>query len=148
MNEYLPLPSLENLKQQAKRLRVELNGGPHGNDISHSQALELLAHQFGYRDWNTLHAACGNQLPGPPVTLGARVSGHYLERPFVGEVVAIQALSHSDRFRVTINFDKPVDVIKFEGWSSHRKRVSSQIDRKGQSPQKTSNGAPLMVLDL
>jgi len=172
MNEYLPLPSLEILKQQAKRLRQQLNGSGSGSGsgtsgsgsgtsgsgngngngsdqaISHSQALELLAHQFGYRDWNTLHAAAGNQPAGPPVILGARVSGHYLERPFVGEVVAVQSMSHRDQFRTTVNFDKPVDVVKFEGWSAHRKRVSSQIDRQGRSPQKTSNGVPLMVLDL
>ena len=146
MNEYLPLPTLENLKQQAKRLRAQISGD--AKPISHSQSLELLAHQYGYKNWNILHAACGNQPLGPPVTLGARVSGRYLGQPFVGEVIAVAALGQQDQFRITVNFEEPVDVIKFEGWSAMRRRVSSQISRQGCSPQHTSNGAPIMELDL
>jgi len=63
-------------------------------------------------------------------------------------VVSISALTQTDQFRVTINFEQPVDVIKFEGWSALRKRVSSQIAGNGRSPQRTSDGAPIMVLDL
>ena len=146
MNEYLPLPSLEYLKQQAKRLRSQLSVD--AKPVSHSQALELLAHQYGYKNWNVLHAACGNQPPGPPVTLGAQVSGRYLGQSFTGEVIAVATLLQSDQFRITVNFEKPVDVIKFEGWSALRRRVSSQINRQGQSPQRTSDGAPIMELDL
>ncbi|MEP1209446.1 MAG: glyoxalase superfamily protein [Rhizobiaceae bacterium] len=146
MNEYLPLPSLENLKQQAKRLRSQLSVD--AKPVSHSQALELLAHQYGYKNWNVLHAACGNQPPGPPVTLGTQVSGRYLGQAFTGEVIAVAALSQPDQFRITVNFEKPVDVIKFDGWSAMRRRVSSQISRQGQSPQRTSDGAPIMELDL
>jgi hypothetical protein len=47
------------LKQQAKRLRTSL--ADRGVEVTHSEALELLAHQHGARDWNTLVAA------GPPV---------------------------------------------------------------------------------
>ena len=146
MNEYLPLPSLENLKQQAKRLRAQM--GVDSQAISHSQALELLAHQYGYRDWNTLHAASGNQPPGPPVTIGSRVSGRYLGQSFVGNIVSVAELGHGERYRVTINFDEPVDVVRFEGWSSFRRRVTSQISRIGRSPQRTSNGLPVMEIDL
>ena len=146
MNEYLPLPPLENLKQQAKRLRAQM--GVDAKPITHSQALELLAHQYGYKNWNVLHAACGNQPPGPPVALGNRVSGRYLGQLFEGEVIAIASLGQKDMFRVTINFDQPVDVIKFDGWSSMRRRVSSQISRGGTSPQRTSDGAPIMQLEL
>ncbi|MEP0942985.1 MAG: glyoxalase superfamily protein [Rhizobiaceae bacterium] len=146
MNEYLPLPSLENLKQQAKRLRAQM--GVDSQAIAHSQALELLAHQYGYRDWNTLHAASGNQPPGPPVTIGSRVSGRYLGQSFVGNIVSVSELGHGERYRVTINFDEPVDVVRFEGWSSFRRRVTSQISRIGRSPQRTSNGLPVMEIDL
>ena len=44
MNEYLPLPTLENLKQQAKRLRAQM--GVDSQAITHSQALELLGQSF------------------------------------------------------------------------------------------------------
>ncbi|NKB50664.1 MAG: hypothetical protein GKR97_00300 [Rhizobiaceae bacterium] len=146
MNEYLPLPSLPQLKQQAKRLRAQLSVD--AQPISHSQSLEMLAHQFGYKNWNVLHAACGNQPPGPPVTLGARVSGQYLGQKFVGEVVAVAALLQEDQYRITVNFEEPVDVVKFVGWSNMRHRVSSQISGQGRSPQKTSDGQPVMQLDL
>ena len=146
MSEYLPLPSLSHLKQQAKRLRQQVSGD--STPVSHSQSLELLAHQYGYKDWNTLHAACGNQTPQPPVQLGSRVSGLYLGQPFEGELIAVQAMSHHNGYRITVNFDEPVDVVKFEGWSSHRRRVSSQIDASGRSREKTSDGQPLMQLTL
>lgn len=45
----------DSYKQHAARLRQGL--GVLGVDISHSQALELVAQQQGYRDWNTLSAA-------------------------------------------------------------------------------------------
>ena len=41
-------------KLMAKSLRDEL--ARHKIDLSHSQALELVAAQFGYNDWNTLAA--------------------------------------------------------------------------------------------
>ena len=39
-----------------------------GNAVSHGQALELVARQHGYRDWNTAYAASGNRPAGPPCT--------------------------------------------------------------------------------
>ena len=44
-------------KLMAKELRATLAG--RGTDISHGEALELVARQFGARDWNTLAAAIG-----------------------------------------------------------------------------------------
>ena len=41
-------------KQQAKRLRTSL--AERGVEVTHSEALELVAHQHGARDWNTLAA--------------------------------------------------------------------------------------------
>lgn len=46
--------SIEQAKQMAKRLRADLAGS--GQDISHSAALELVAHQMGHKDWNTASA--------------------------------------------------------------------------------------------
>ena len=48
------IPSRDVLKAQAKRLRADL--ADRGQPISHAQALETIAHQWGARDWNTLAA--------------------------------------------------------------------------------------------
>ncbi|MFM2280009.1 MAG: hypothetical protein RLZZ444_2240 [Pseudomonadota bacterium] len=139
------LPSLEALKEQAKRLRETL--ARQGSEINHSKALELLAGQFGFRDWNTLHAAVGNRPPKPTLALGAKVSGHYLGQAFTGEIIAIQALtSVHGKYRVTFDFDEPVDVVTFESFSAYRKRVTVTLDEDGRTVEKTSNGRPHMVL--
>lgn len=44
-------------KQQAKRLRTSL--AERGVEVTHSEALELVAQQHGARDWNTLAAQPG-----------------------------------------------------------------------------------------
>ena len=48
-------------KQQAKRLRTSL--AERGVEVTHSEALELVAHQHGARDWNTLAAAHAEVAP-------------------------------------------------------------------------------------
>lgn len=65
MNVSKPLPALEGLKEQAKRLRAALE--EQGQTITHSKALELIAAQHGFRDWNTLHASVGNRPPSIPI---------------------------------------------------------------------------------
>lgn len=50
-------------KSMARALRADL--ARLGLDISHSQALELVAHQLGHRDWNTLAAAPSPERPVP-----------------------------------------------------------------------------------
>ncbi len=146
MTASIQLPGLDALKTQAKRLRGELAAA--GTTIGHSRALELLAKQHGYKDWNTLHAAVGNRPQPAPVALGQKVSGHYLHQPFTGEVTGVQAMSEPGRFRVTLMFDQPVDVVTFEGLSNFRQRVSGVIDRAGVTAEKTSDGTPHLVLDL
>jgi catechol 2,3-dioxygenase-like lactoylglutathione lyase family enzyme len=49
------LPPVDDLKQQARRLRTAL--ATRGVDVPHGHALELVAAQLGHRDWNTLSAA-------------------------------------------------------------------------------------------
>ncbi len=146
MNEYLPLPSLDQLKLQAKRLRSQMVGDT--TPLTHSQSLELLAHQYGYKNWNILHAAVGNQPPPAPVSLGARVSGYYLGLRFEGEIIAVRAMEHTSRFDITINFDQPMDVVKFDGMTNFRRRVSSAIGLDGKSVEKTSDNIPVMQLDI
>lgn len=139
------LPSIETLKQQARRLRDELAAS--GAPVSHGRALEMLAHQFGYRDWNTLHAAVGNRPPGCPVMVGEAVRGRYLGQPFKGTVIGVQMLGDCGRHRVTFDFDEPVDVVTFDSFSSFRKRVTCVIGEDGSTVEHTSNGQPHMRLE-
>jgi catechol 2,3-dioxygenase-like lactoylglutathione lyase family enzyme len=47
--------SIEQAKQMAKALRISLQ--VRGHDVAHSAALEMVAQQLGYRDWNTASAS-------------------------------------------------------------------------------------------
>ena len=140
------LPTIETLKSQAKRLRVALKAD--GRQIGHGDALELLARQHGYRDWNTLHAAIGNQMPPHPLFVGERVRGQYLGQAFDGEVKGLSVLATPGRYRVTFEFDEAVDVVAFDSFSNFRKRVSCIIDRAGVTMEKTSDGRPHLQVHL
>jgi len=142
----IPLPSIEALKAQAKRLRGRLAAD--GKTIGDSESLELLACQYGYRDWNTLHAAARKGPPRSPVKLGSKVCGRYLGQPFQGDVIGIKALAPPGRYRVTLHFDEAVDVVTFDSFSAFRQRVTCTIDQSGRTAEKTSDGWPHLQLDL
>lgn len=142
MNATSPIPSIQSLKDQARRLRARLEDD--GHPVGHSQALEIIAGQMGYKDWNTLHAAAGNRQSGSPLAIGQRVSGAYLGQAFEGEVIGIAQHQTADRFRVTIHFDEPVDVVTFDSFSAFRRRVSCTLDRNLTSAEKTGDGQPQM----
>jgi catechol 2,3-dioxygenase-like lactoylglutathione lyase family enzyme len=59
--------TIEQAKQMAKRLRTSLEARDH--QVPHSTALELVAHQLGYKDWNTAAAALPVETPQPAVIL-------------------------------------------------------------------------------
>ena len=140
------LPDIETMKQQARRLRAALEAD--GSPVGHGRSLELLARQYGYKDWNTLRAAIGNRPVPSPVATGGRVRGRYLGQPFRGEVIGVMALAPPGRFRVTINFDEPVDVVTFDSFSAFRHRVTCVVDQSGISAEKTSDGTPHMRLQV
>lgn len=141
----VPLPSLDALKDQARRLRAGL--AVDGQGITHSKSLELLAAQYGFRDWNTLHATVGNRPPLNPWMLGSRVKGHYLGQPFEASILGVQALTtQPGRYRLVLDFDEAVDVVTFESFSAFRKRVHCTIDETGRTVEKTSNGRPQVEL--
>jgi hypothetical protein len=58
--------SIEQAKQMAKRLRADLLKAD--QDLSHSAALELVAHQLGHRDWNTAAAILPHDSTEPGIT--------------------------------------------------------------------------------
>lgn len=132
---------LEELKAQAKRLREKLRGT--GVTLSHSQSLELLAHQHGYRDWNTLHAMAGNRMH---LRVGDRVEGSYLGQPFRAEIRGLTLLGDGSHRRVTLQFDTPVDVVRFDGFSAFRQRVTGEIGWDGRSMRQTSDGQPQLIV--
>jgi len=142
------LPTIDELKQQARRLRQAMED--RGSSMPHSTVLELLAQQHGLRDWNTLSALAAkpNDRPIAPVAVGARIRGRYLNRPFTGKVLALSSHPESGLHKITIHFDEPVDVVTFESFSALRQRINAQIDSDGVSPRKTSNGMPQLVLDI
>lgn len=145
MTDHIPLPSLETIKDQAKRLRVRLSA--EGSTVSHSKALELVAAQYGFRDWNTLSAKAGNRPPLNPWMLGSHVSGHYLGQPFRGEVISVRAIASRPGFyRLELNFNEPVDVVTFDSFSSFRHRVVATVGEDGRTVEKTSDGRPHMEL--
>ena len=136
--------SPETLKAEARVLReVRANEGV---AITHSQALEQTAKAHGYRDWNTAVAS----LPQPvacPVALGDHVSGTYLKQRFTGRVIATSIMPGESLYKITIEFDEPVDVVTFDSFSAFRKRVTARVDAYGVSPEATSDGQPHMRLD-
>ncbi len=145
MNKSLPPQfSIQALKTQARRLRAQL--GSKGQAITHSHALELLAHQYGHKNWNTLRAVAEAHPPSRTLSLGDLVRGHYLGQPFQGRVIGVQALTSPDHRRISLQFNEPVDVVTFGSFSNLRQRVSCVIDKSGRSLNKTSDGRPHLLL--
>lgn len=145
MNGSNTLPSIDALKEEARRLRAERQAA--GTRLTHSQSLELIAKQYGFRDWNAMYAAAAHTPPRAPVSVGDAVRGVYLGQPFLGKVLRLDTLSPSGRFRVVIHFDQPVDVVTFDSFSSFRHRVACTVDAAGKSAEKTSDGRPQMHLE-
>lgn len=136
--------SIDAAKKQAKLLRAKL--ADDGTAISHSKSLELIAQQYGFRDWNSFFADYGNR-PKRDWQIGDRVTGHYLAQPFKAEILSVTRMGDG-WFRLTFKFDEPVDVIAFESWSAFRQRTTQVIGPNGMTREKTSDGRPHMVLDL
>lgn len=135
------IPSRDVLKSQAKRLRSDL--AARGQTISHAQALETIAHQWGARDWNTLSAQTHTAHPG--WTPGQRVAGQYLGHAFTGFVKASRQAANG-YWSLTLRFDEAIDVVTSAHFSAFRRQVNTTVNADGVSPQKTSDGKPHMVL--
>ncbi len=139
------MPTLDDLKSQAKRLRASLSGS---NPMSHSQALEAVARQHGYKDWNTIHAACGNAPPGPPWQVGQAVTGTYLGKPVRGMIKSVNQWAEGRMFRVSLDLDEPVNVSAFESFDVLRHRLSATLTRDGETVEKITGGTPQLKLDV
>lgn len=138
------LPTLFQTKELAKRLRA--HRAEQGVQIGHAKALECVAQGYGFRDWNTFHAAIGTR---PPVgwALGGRVQGRYLSQPFQATVIALKML-RPGWYHLTLDLDEAVDVVTFDSFSNFRKRVRGVVGPAGTSQEKTSDGRPHLSIDL
>lgn len=59
--------SIEKAKQMAKSLRTSLEA--RGHEVTHATALEMVAQQLGYKDWNTASARLPHEAPRLGITL-------------------------------------------------------------------------------
>jgi len=130
-------------KQRAKIMRKDLFS--RGIKISYGQALERVAAEIGYRDWNTAVARLSNEPPFR-IQVGDTVSGAYLKQPFTGQVLAVREIGGGSHYEVTLHFDEAIDVVTFDSFSAFRQRVNVTVDDTGVSPAKTSDGEPHMVI--
>ncbi len=137
-------PSVAEAKRQAKRLRTQL--GRQGTPVSHGNALELVAHQHGFRDWNAFHAAMGNRPP-EGWSPGDRVEGSYLSQAFSATIVAVEMV-RPGWFRLVLDLDEAVDVVTFESFSNFRTRIRGVVGPEGHSRERTSDGLPQLRLDV
>ncbi len=143
MTYSLDTPSIETLKAEARALRDERAAT--GTALGHGQALEEIARRHGYRDWNTASAAVPHRV-ATPVQVGQRVKGSYLGMPFAGLVLGVHLLSDMRHYEVTVKFDKPVNVSRFDSMIIPRQRVRATVTLDGVSPARTSDGEPHMRL--
>jgi hypothetical protein len=139
----MTLTSLSEAKSKAKALRGAFVA--QGARISHAQALELVAHRHGARDWNTLHARLSRAGPQPP-KLGDQVRGRYLGQAFTGRIVALLVTGLD--LNVAIQLDLPVDTVSFDSFSNMRRRIRGVVGPDGRSAQRTSDTLPVLVIDL
>ena len=138
-----PLPTLAQIKAQAKRLRQLMTA--EGAEVSHSQALELLAGHHGYRDWNTLSAQL--KKAQPPVQSGESVSGRYSGQPFSAKVRSVAPVQ-SGWWKLRLQLDVPIDVVHSQRFSGWRHQLSATVDEQGVTAERLSTGEPLLQLTL
>ncbi|WP_299843054.1 glyoxalase superfamily protein [uncultured Roseovarius sp.] len=136
------LPTRDALKAQAKRLRATL--GDQGTPVTHAAALETIARQWGFRDWNTLSATAGT---GPTWQVGQTVTGHYLGHAFTARLKSVREAA-GGHWHLTLVFDQPIDVVTSDRFSALRRQVRATVNARGVTHQKTSDGQPHLVLDL
>ncbi|MEM7459607.1 MAG: glyoxalase superfamily protein [Pseudomonadota bacterium] len=127
-------------KARARQLKAE-----NGPTMSLSTALEQIAQEMGFRDWNTASARLSN-MPEAAWQVGERVSGHYLKRAFKGRIHGVRELQDGAGYEVTLHFDEPVDVVDWESFSAYRQRVTAFVSPEGISWSKTSDGVPHLTV--
>lgn len=137
------LPTLVDAKKLAKALRKRL--ADEGVFLGHSQALERVAQDHGYNDWNAFHAAI-EARQSEAWSVGARVTGRYLSQPFAAKILSSEQL-RPGWFRLVLDLDEAVDVVRFESFSNLRKQIRIEVGPAGHSKERTSDGRLHVELD-
>tara|TARA_B100000614_G_scaffold261429_1_gene290991 strand:- start:3077 stop:3535 length:459 start_codon:yes stop_codon:yes gene_type:complete len=140
----LSLSTRDLAKARAREIRADLAKA--GTPISHSEALEWVAKELGYRDWNTASARLSN-MPEVVLQVGDQVAGRYLKQAFDGRVLAVREMAGGTAFEVTLEFDEPVDVVEFDSFSNFRQRITTTVSSGGVSFSKTSDGVPHLTVE-
>lgn len=126
------LPTTEDLKLQARRMRDHF--AEKKIDISHAAALEALAKQHGYKDWNILLSLANRQsVTTEWPKFDDIVSGTYLGHSFTGKILKIQTCPVADLRRYTIKFDVPIDVVTSKHFSSFRQQINFFLNKDRRS---------------
>lgn len=132
-------PNLANLKAEARRYRA--SHAAQGRTLSHGRALELVARQHGFANWNTA-AAKAKAHPVPQLLVaGKQVHGRYFGHDFSGRIAAATQVDEDEIF-LTIDLVTPIDVVESAHFSAQRKRISGIVDGKGRSAAMLSSGVP------
>ena len=126
-------------KARARQIKAE---GP--ATVSLAAALEKVAQEMGFRDWNTLSAKA-DDTPRSRWQIGQTVEGCYLGHAFTGRIKAARQ-AHGGFWHLTIVFDAPVDVVASEKFSNYRSQVNCVLNSQGVTVQHTSDGSPHLVL--
>ena len=98
-----PIATRDQAKAHAKWIRADV--AKTGEELSHSAALERVAKDAGFADWNTLCANLPETLD-PPLTIGDRVAGRYLGVAFNGSIVDAQHAVECATVQIAIAFDE------------------------------------------
>lgn len=115
-----------------------------GTPLTHSAALETVACQHGHRDWKTAQAAA-RWATQARWQIGQTLRGRYLNQPFTGRIMAANE-GICGFWRLTLQFDAPVDVVTSHHVSNLRSQVRCVINAQGTTTEKTSDGTPHLTL--
>lgn len=77
--------------------------------------------------------------------IGQAVHGRYLNQPFTGRIKAANE-GIGGFWRLTLQFDAPVDVVTSRHFSNFRSQVRCVINAQGTTTEKTSDGTPHVTL--
>ena len=134
-------------KTHAKRLRDALAAD--GIAVSHGKALELVARQNGARDWNTLAAKENGSetiVQTTPFNVGDRVEGTFNDSSAQGRIIGLAETIKPSLWRVTVQFDPPVNASTSRLFAAERRRVEMVVGADGRSRRLTGTETGVMAL--
>jgi hypothetical protein len=139
-----PTPPLARIKDQARRMRTRTvaKGAP----LSQAQALEKLARMLGHRDWNTLHAAASFTPEGAPAKTGDKLRLRYMGIEAEGRLRWVKEGAEQGYWQVAIDLTAPLPIPTAEGIDLTRRRLHADLDAKGISRERRSDGTPHLEL--